>query len=43
MTINQQVGLAARPTGMVTQADFAFTEEPVPAPAAGEFVVDVSR
>jgi NADPH-dependent curcumin reductase len=43
MTINHQVRLAARPTGMATPGDFTFTEEPIPAPAAGEFSVDVTH
>src|SRR5882757_10940015 len=41
--LNNQVRLAARPTGLATHDDFTFTEEPVPAAAAGEFVVDVSH
>jgi NADPH-dependent curcumin reductase len=41
--LNHHVRLAARPTGLATHDDFTFTEEPVPAPAAGEFVVEVSH
>jgi NADPH-dependent curcumin reductase len=41
--INHQVRLAARPSGLPTAADWSMTEEPVPTPAAGEFVVAISH
>jgi NADPH-dependent curcumin reductase len=41
-TTNHQVRLAARPTGLPKPSDWDFTEEPVPSPAAGEFVVRTS-
>lgn len=40
-TINHQFRLAARPSGMVKREDFDFTEEPVPSPGDGEFLVQV--
>ncbi len=39
---NHQVRLAARPSGLPRPSDWSFVEEPVPTPAAGEFVVAVS-
>jgi NADPH-dependent curcumin reductase len=39
---NHQVRLAARPSGLPQDSDWRFTEEPVPAPAAGEFLVAIS-
>ncbi len=39
---NHQVRLAARPSGLPTAADWQFTEEPVPTPGPGEFVVKIS-
>jgi NADPH-dependent curcumin reductase CurA len=41
--INHQVRLAARPTGLPTSSDWSMTEEPVPTPGAGEFVVAISH
>ena len=37
---NHQVRLAARPSGLPQPGDWSFTEEPVPEPAAGQFVVE---
>jgi NADPH-dependent curcumin reductase CurA len=37
--INHQVRLAARPSGLPKESDWSMTEEPVPTPGAGEFVV----
>jgi NADPH-dependent curcumin reductase len=42
-TINHQVRLAARPSGLPQPADWSFTEEPVPSLRAGEFVVAISH
>jgi NADPH-dependent curcumin reductase CurA len=39
--VNHQVRLAARPSGLPTASDWELTEEPVPAPGPGEFVVAV--
>ncbi len=39
---NHQVRLAARPSGLPQPSDWNFTEEPVPTPGDGEFVVAVS-
>jgi len=39
--INHQVRLAARPVGAVKPTDWSRTEEAVPTPAAGQFVVKV--
>ena len=36
---NRQFRLAARPVGLPKRSDWTVTEEPVPAPADGEFVV----
>jgi NADPH-dependent curcumin reductase CurA len=41
--INHQVRLAARPTGLPKSSDWSMTEEPVPTPGAGEFVVAISH
>ncbi len=41
-TVNHQVRLAARPSGPPQPSDWSFTEEPVPEPRAGEFVVAIS-
>ncbi len=41
--INHQVRLAARPTGLPQASDWSITEEPVPTPGAGEFVVGISH
>jgi NADPH-dependent curcumin reductase CurA len=40
---NQQVRLAARPSGLPQRSDWDIVEEPVPAPADGEFVVAISH
>src|SRR5471032_1876734 len=40
---NHQVRLAARPMGLPKPSDWQMTEEPVPAPGAGEFVVEISH
>src|SRR5277367_6604380 len=40
---NNQVRLAARPSGLPQPSDWEHTSEPVPTPAAGEFVVAVSH
>jgi NADPH-dependent curcumin reductase len=39
---NHQLRLAARPSGLPQPSDWNFTEEPVPTPGEGEFVVAVS-
>jgi NADPH-dependent curcumin reductase len=39
---NHQVRLAARPSGLPQPSDWNRTEEPVPAPGDGEFVVAIS-
>jgi NADPH-dependent curcumin reductase CurA len=39
--VNTQCRLAARPVGLPKPTDWTFTEEPVPSPADGEFVVRV--
>ena len=36
---NHQIRLAARPSGLPKRSDWQLTEEPVPVPGAGEFVV----
>jgi len=41
-SINHQVRLAARPSGLPKASDWNITEEPVPTPGAGEFVVGIS-
>jgi NADPH-dependent curcumin reductase CurA len=41
--INHQVRLAARPSGLPTDADWEFTTEPIPTPAAGEVLVQISH
>ena len=42
-TINRQVRLAARPVGLPKGSDWNITEEPLPAPGAGEFLVAISH
>src|SRR6202047_3917129 len=42
-TTNQQVRLAARPSGLPRATDWEFTSEPVPEPGPGQFVVAVSH
>ncbi|MFF0709065.1 MULTISPECIES: NADP-dependent oxidoreductase [Gordonia] len=39
--VNRQIRLAARPTGEIDENTFTVTEEPIPQPSAGEFVVAV--
>jgi len=43
MTINRQVRLAARPTGMPTRENWSFTQEAVGEPGEGELLVKVSH
>jgi len=43
MPSNHQVRLAARPSGLPKASDWSMTEEPVPTPGAGEFVVEISH
>ncbi len=40
--VNHQFRLAARPVGLPKPGDWQYTEEPVPLPADGEFVVEIS-
>ena len=40
-TVNHQFRLAARPAGLPVPSDWTYTEEAVPEPADGEFVVKV--
>jgi NADPH-dependent curcumin reductase CurA len=40
---NRQVRLAARPVGLPKDTDWELTSEPVPGPADGEFVVELSH
>jgi NADPH-dependent curcumin reductase CurA len=42
-TMNHQVRLAARPSGLPRATDWSLTTEPVPEPAPGRFVVAVSH
>jgi NADPH-dependent curcumin reductase CurA len=42
-TINRQVRLAARPTGLPKPTDWNLVEEDLPAPASGEFAVAISH
>lgn len=42
-TTNHQVRLAARPSGLPKSSDWDITEEPVPTPGEGEFVVAISH
>jgi NADPH-dependent curcumin reductase len=42
-TMNHQVRLAARPSGLPRATDWSVTTEPVPEPAPGQFVVAVSH
>src|SRR3981189_1095519 len=39
--VNRQCRLAGRPGGLPKPTDWAFTEEPMPSPADGEFLVQV--
>ncbi|MEA2158276.1 MAG: hypothetical protein QOD66_656 [Solirubrobacteraceae bacterium] len=40
---NHQIRLAARPSGLPKASDWELTTEPLPAPGAGEFVVELSH
>ncbi len=40
---NRQVRLAARPTGLPQASDWDLTEEPVPVPSSGQFVIEISH
>ncbi len=42
-TVNRQVRLAARPSGLPRATDWELTSEPVPEPGAGQFTVRVSH
>lgn len=42
-SINRQVRLASRPSGLPAASDWEVTSEPVPAPGPGEFVVAVTH
>ena len=42
-SVNHQIRLAARPSGLPEPSGWELTAEPVPAPAAGEFVVAISH
>jgi NADPH-dependent curcumin reductase len=42
-SINHQVRLAGRPSGLPTPSDWSFTEEPIPVPGEGELVVAISH
>jgi NADPH-dependent curcumin reductase len=42
-TMNHQVRLAARPVGLPTDSDWNITEEPLPTPAEGEFLLAISH
>jgi NADPH-dependent curcumin reductase len=42
-SINRQLRLAARPSGLPRASDWELTSEAVPAPGAGEFVVAISH
>jgi NADPH-dependent curcumin reductase len=39
-TLNHQIRLAARPVGLPKRSDWSFTEEPLPAPGDGAFLVE---
>jgi NADPH-dependent curcumin reductase CurA len=41
-SINHQIRLAARPSGLPKPSDWELTTEPIPVPGPGEFVVAVS-
>ncbi|HWX97775.1 MAG TPA: NADP-dependent oxidoreductase [Solirubrobacteraceae bacterium] len=42
-SMNHQVRLAARPSGLPKRSDWELTEEPIPTPASGELVAAVSH
>ena len=39
MSVNHQIRLAARPVGLPKRTDWRFTEEPIPVPGEGAFVI----
>ena len=39
--VNHQFRLAARPVGLPKRSDWSLTEEPVPEPGDGEFLVKI--
>src|SRR5262249_26454242 len=41
-SVNHQIRLAARPSGLPKPSDWKLTTEPIPAPGHGEFVVAIS-
>jgi NADPH-dependent curcumin reductase CurA len=41
-SVNHQIRLAVRPSGLPKPSDWELTTEPVPAPGAGEFMVAIS-
>ena len=41
-SVNHQIRLAARPSGLPKPSDWKLTTEPVPAPGRGEFVVAIA-
>lgn len=43
ISVNRQVRLAARPSGLPKASDWAVTSEPVPAAGPGQFVVAISH
>nr|MDQ6916113.1 NADP-dependent oxidoreductase [Actinomycetota bacterium] len=42
-SINHQVRLAARPTGLPTRSDWELTQEPIPTPGRGEVLAAISH
>jgi NADPH-dependent curcumin reductase CurA len=40
-TVNRQIALAARPTGLPSESDFRLVEAPVPTPGPGQFLVRI--
>ncbi len=42
-TVNRQVCLAARPSGLPESSDWEHREQPIPQPGPGQFVVEVSH
>src|SRR5437764_13964039 len=43
VSMNRQVRLAARPSGLPSASDWELASEPVPEPGPGQFVVEVSH
>jgi NADPH-dependent curcumin reductase CurA len=41
IVVNHQFRLAARPVGRPKRTDWTYTEEPVPEPGGGEFLVKI--